>query len=574
MAVRRLGQILVDLGFISDEQLVLLLEEQEAQAEHQPLGKIAEDMNLITDDQLAQALAEQLHMQVISLDDVSIAPDLLRRVTEPMAQLYKVIPVSYEEDLNRLTVATCEPQNLSTQDELRQFLGYDVKTVVATERDIQKTLDRYYSEDSESFEGLVRDLEDDNDLAQAAAALAGDGPIDITDAEALADSAPVRKLLNMVLLMAIKDHASDIHFEPFEEEFRIRIKADGVLFEMVPPPRHLAFAITTRIKVMANLDIAERRMPQDGRIELTVGGHPVDLRVSVLPTMFGESVVMRLLDRSVVSLNIEKVGMGDETLKEFRQVMHKPNGIVLVTGPTGSGKTTTLYSALSELNSVNEKLITTEDPVEYDIEGIIQIPIDPDIGNTFANCLRAILRQDPDVILVGEIRDLETGEIAIQASLTGHLVFSTLHTNDAPSTITRLKDMGIPTFMITATVEAILAQRLVRRVCSQCRQEHEPSKDAIFLLEMKEEELAGRKFFKGAGCEYCNGTGYKGRIGIFELMIMNDDLRSMIMQNTSTDELRDEARKHGMTPLRDAGLQLAFDGLTTLDEVLRETVVD
>lgn len=574
MAVRRLGQILVDLGFISDEQLVLLLEEQEAQAEHQPLGKIAEDMNLITDDQLAQALAEQLHMQVISLDDVSIAPDLLRRITEPMAQLYKVIPVSYEEDLNRLTVATCEPQNLSTQDELRQFLGYDVKTVVSTERDIQKTLDRYYSEDSESFEGLVRDLEGDNDLAKAAAALEGDGPIDITDAEALADSAPVRKLLNMVLLMAIKDHASDIHFEPFEEEFRIRIKADGVLFEMVPPPRHLAFAITTRIKVMANLDIAERRMPQDGRIELTVGGHPVDLRVSVLPTMFGESVVMRLLDRSVVSLNIEKVGMGDDCLKQFRGVMHKPNGIVLVTGPTGSGKTTTLYSALSELNVVSEKLITTEDPVEYDIEGIIQIPIDADIGNTFANCLRAILRQDPDVILVGEIRDLETGEIAIQASLTGHLVFSTLHTNDAPSTITRLKDMGIPTFMITATVEAILAQRLVRRVCSQCRQEHEPSKDAIFLLEMKEEELAGRKFFKGAGCENCNGTGYKGRIGIFELMIMNDDLRSMIMQNTSTDELRDEAARHGMTPLRTAGLQLAFDGLTTLDEVLRETVVD
>ncbi|MEW4456075.1 ATPase, T2SS/T4P/T4SS family [Bremerella sp. JC817] len=574
MAVRRLGQILVDLGFISDEQLDLLLEEQEAQAEHQPLGKIAEDMNLITDDQLAQALAEQLHMQVISLDDVSIAPDLLRRITEPMAQLYKVIPVSYEEDMNRLTIATCEPQNLSTQDELRQFLGYDIKMVVATERDIQKTLDRYYSEDSESFEGLVRDLEGDNDLAKAAAALEGDGPIDITDAEALADSAPVRKLLNMVLLMAIKDHASDIHFEPFEEEFRIRIKADGVLFEMVPPPRHLAFAITTRIKVMANLDIAERRLPQDGRIELTVGGHPVDLRVSVLPTMFGESVVMRLLDRSVVSLNIEKVGMGEDTLKEFRQVMHKPNGIVLVTGPTGSGKTTTLYSALSELNVITEKLITTEDPVEYDIDGIIQIPIDPDLGNTFANCLRAILRQDPDVILVGEIRDLETGEIAIQASLTGHLVFSTLHTNDAPSTITRLKDMGIPTFMITATVEAILAQRLVRRVCSQCRQEHEPSKDAIFLLSMKEEELAGRKFFKGTGCENCNGTGYKGRIGIFELMIMNDNLREMIMRNTSTDELRDEAKKYGMTPLRDAGLALAFDGLTTLDEILRETVVD
>lgn len=574
MAVRRLGQILVDLGFISDEQLVLLLEEQEQQAEHQPIGKIAEDMNLITDDQLSQALAEQLNMQVISLDDITIPPDVLALVTEPMAQLYRVIPVSFDEDANRLVVASCEPQNISTQDELRTFLGYTIRMVVATERDVQKALDRFYSEDTESFEGLVRDLGDDAELAKAVEALTGGGPVDIADVQELADSAPVRKLLNMVLLMAIKDHASDIHFEPFEDEFRIRVKADGVLFEMVPPPRHLAFAITTRIKVMANLDIAERRMPQDGRIELTVGGHPVDLRVSVLPTMFGESVVMRLLDRSVVSLNIEKVGMDDDVLKNFRSVMHKPNGIVLVTGPTGSGKTTTLYSALSELNTISEKLITTEDPVEYDIEGIIQIPIDSDIGNTFANCLRAILRQDPDIILVGEIRDLETAEIAIQASLTGHLVFSTLHTNDAPATVTRLRDMGIPTFMITATVEAILAQRLVRRICSQCREEITPDGEALFMLKLTDEELAHRKFFKGKGCDVCNNTGYKGRVGLFELMIMNDDLRDMIMQNCSSDELREEARKFGMTSLRDAGLYMMAEGLTTVDEVLRETVVD
>ncbi|MEX1041204.1 MAG: ATPase, T2SS/T4P/T4SS family [Pirellulaceae bacterium] len=574
MAVRRLGQILVDLGFISDEQLMLLLEEQEQQAEHQPIGKIAEDMNLITDDQLAQALAEQLHMQVISLDDITIPPTVLALVTEPMAQLYRVIPVSYDEDANRLVVASCEPQNISTQDELRTFLGYTIRMVVATERDVQKALDRFYSEDTESFEGLVRDLGDDAELAKAVEALTGGGPVDIADVQELADSAPVRKLLNMVLLMAIKDHASDIHFEPFEDEFRIRVKSDGVLFEMVPPPRHLAFAITTRIKVMANLDIAERRMPQDGRIELTVGGHPVDLRVSVLPTMFGESVVMRLLDRSVVSLNIEKVGMDDDVLNNFREVMHKPNGIVLVTGPTGSGKTTTLYSALSELNTISEKLITTEDPVEYDIEGIIQIPIDSDIGNTFANCLRAILRQDPDIILVGEIRDLETAEIAIQASLTGHLVFSTLHTNDAPATVTRLRDMGIPTFMITATVEAILAQRLVRRICSQCREEFKPDDDAIFSLKLTEEELTNRKFFKGKGCDVCNNTGYKGRVGLFELMIMNDNLRDMIMQNCSSDELREEARKYGMTSLRDHGLFMMSEGLTTVDEVLRETVVD
>ena len=290
----------------------------------------------------------------------------------------------------------------------------------------------------------------------------------------MADSAPVRKLLNMVLLMAIRDHASDLHFEPFEDEFRIRIKADGVLYEMVPPPRHLAFAITTRIKVMANLDIAERRLPQDGRIELTVGGHPVDMRVSVLPTMFGESVVMRVLDRSVVQLNLNKVGMDAKTLVGFRDVINRPNGIVLVTGPTGSGKTTTLYAALSELNTVEDKIITTEDPVEYDIDGLVQVPIDASIGNTFAQCLRAILRQDPDNILVGEIRDVETAEIAVQASLTGHMVFSTLHTNDAPSTITRLRDMGVPPFLITATVEAVLAQRLVRRICAQCKEEVTP----------------------------------------------------------------------------------------------------
>src|SRR5207247_3050583 len=322
-------------------------------------------------------------------------------------------------------------------------LGYEIRAVVATERDILKALDRYYAASGESVESLVADMENDTVLAAAAEAANREGPIDLTSVEALADSAPVRKLLNMVLLLAIKDHASDLHFEPFEDEFRIRIKADGVLFEMVPPPRHLAFAITTRIKVMANLDIAERRLPQDGRIELTVGGHPVDLRVSVLPTMFGESVVMRILDRSVVSLNLAKVGLDPATIKEFREIIARPNGIVLVTGPTGSGKTTTLYSALTELNNMEDKLITTEDPVEYQIDGIIQIPIDHEIGVTFAACLRAILRQDPDIILVGEIRDLETAEIAVQASLTGHMVFSTLRTNDAPSTITRMKDSAI-----------------------------------------------------------------------------------------------------------------------------------
>jgi type IV pilus assembly protein PilB len=493
-------------------------------------------------------------------------------VTETMAQMYRILPIAFRDDT--LTIAMCDPQNLAIQDELRTFLGYDIRAVVATERDVLKALDRYYAADSESVETLVGEMDADEELAAAAAAAGKEGPIDLTSVEALADSAPVRKLLNMVLLIAIRDHASDLHFEPFEDEFRIRIKADGVLYEMVPPPRHLAFAITTRIKVMANLDIAERRMPQDGRIELTVGGHPVDLRVSVLPTMFGESVVMRVLDRSVVSLDLSKVGMDAPTIKAFREIMHKPNGIILVTGPTGSGKTTTLYSALSEMNQITEKLITTEDPIEYDIDGIVQVPIDSSIGNTFAMCLRAILRQDPDKILVGEIRDIETAEIAVQASLTGHTVFSTLHTNDAPSTITRLRDMGIQSFLITATVEGILAQRLVRRICTQCRETTVPSSETLADLDLTPTDIAGKNYYRGRGCDTCNNTGYKGRVGLFELMVMNNNLREMIMQDASTEELRDAARSYGMVTLRDAGMRAAEDGLTTLDEVVRETVME
>ena len=570
MAIRRIGQIFVDLGFITDDQLELLLEEQQ-QHPGQLLGKVAEAQGLINEEQLSQALAEQWGLQVIHLADTVILPNVLNLVTDTMAQLYRIVPISFRD--NVLTIAVCDPQNLSIQDELRTFLGYDIRSVVATERDILKALDRYYAT-SESVESLVSDMDKDQELAAAAEAANREGPIDLTSVEALADSAPVRKLLNMVLLLAIKDHASDLHFEPFEDEFRIRIKADGVLYEMVPPPRHLAFAITTRIKVMANLDIAERRMPQDGRIELTVGGHPVDLRVSVLPTMFGESVVMRVLDRSVVSLDLAKVGMDAPTLKVFRSIMHKPNGIILVTGPTGSGKTTTLYSALSELNSVEDKLITTEDPIEYDIDGIIQVPIDPGIGNTFAQCLRAILRQDPDKILVGEIRDIETAEIAVQASLTGHTVFSTLHTNDAPSTVTRLRDMGIAPFLITATVEAILAQRLVRRICTQCREVSVPSAEVLQDLELTPADIVGKTFYRGKGCDACNNSGYKGRVGLFELMVMNDDLRDMVMKNASRDELRDSARGFGMITLRDAGMDAAAEGRTTLDEVIRETILE
>jgi type IV pilus assembly protein PilB len=378
----------------------------------------------------------------------------------------------------------------------------------------------------------------------------------------------------MVLLMGIKEQASDLHFEPFETEFKIRIRSDGVLYEMVPPPRHLAFAITTRIKVMADLDIAERRLPQDGRIRLSVGGHPVDLRVSVLPTMFGESVVLRILDRSVVMLDMNMVGMPEEMLKDFREVMNRPNGIVLVTGPTGSGKTTTLYAALNELNRIEDKIITTEDPVEYDIEGLIQIPIDPGIGNTFAQCLRSILRQDPDKILVGEIRDLETAEIAVQSALTGHMVFSTLHTNDAPSSITRLRDMGCQPFLITATLEAILAQRLVRKICANCREETTPTTEQLGNLSLTPDDIQDNKFYRGAGCPTCNNTGFKGRTGVHEFLIMNDELRDLVNRGQSTEKLRAAAMRCGMRPLRDSGLAKIHAGVTTVEEVIRETVSD
>ena len=571
MAVRRLGQIFVDLGFITDDQLEMLVEEQ-AQNPGQLIGRVAEDMGLISDDELIQALGEQFGLNHVDIEGV-VPPESAREsVSDAMAQLYRVIPLQLNE--NVLTLATCDPQNLSMQDELRRFLGYDIRLLVATESQILKSIDKFFNEESESIEKIISDLENDDDLKKATEALSADGPINLSDVNELVESAPVRKLLNMVLLLAIKDHASDIHFEPFEDEFRIRIKADGVLFEMVPPPRHLAFAITTRIKVMANLNISERRLPQDGRIELMVGGHPVDLRVSVLPTMFGESVVCRVLDRSVVSLDLNNVGMDAQIMEEFRTVIAKPNGIILVTGPTGSGKTTTLYSALSELNVIEDKLITTEDPVEYDIDGIIQIPINHDIDVTFAKALRAILRQDPDKILVGEIRDLETAEIAVQASLTGHTVFSTLHTNDAPSTVTRMKDMGVPTFLITATVEAILAQRLVRRICAECREEVAVTDEMMLELDLNADQCEGKSFYRGAGCASCSNTGYKGRVGLFELMIMDDELRDMINDNCNTDDLRAKAQSKGMRLLRDMGVELAFDGTTTAEEVVRETVLD
>jgi type IV pilus assembly protein PilB len=564
---RKLGQVLVDLGFIDEDQLWEVLDE--ARSNGQPVGQAALAKGLINDEQLLQALAEQHGLQITNLEEVKPQPEATALVPETMATLYKVLPLSYRD--NVLTIAMANPDNMAALDDLRNFLG--IQNVVATlapAKALEDAVTKAYAGKEESIVDIIQSLEADPSLGSRR----NETSIDLESLMEIQDAAPVRKLINMVFLLAIKDHASDIHFEPFEDEYKMRYRCDGVLYEMVPPPRHLAMAISSRIKVMSNLDIAERRLPQDGRIELNVGGNPVDLRVSVLPTMFGESVVIRVLDRTVVQLDLDKIGMEAATLSQFRELIHKPNGIILCTGPTGAGKTTTLYSALNELNQITDKIITTEDPVEYEIDGICQCHINSDIDLTFANALRSILRQDPDIILVGEIRDLETAQIAVQASLTGHVVFSTLHTNDAATSITRLRDMGVEPFLITATLEGVLAQRLVRKICEDCRTEFEPSPEMLMELNLRPQDVAGKKFYYGSGCDRCNNTGFRGRTAIFELIAMNDELRDLVSGGASTDQLRTGVRQQGVAGLRDTGLRAIFNGVTTIDEVVRETVLE
>jgi type IV pilus assembly protein PilB len=568
---RRLGTIMIDMGYLDEETLWKVIEEQKRSGADL-LGKVAVRMGVVKEDQVLKALGEQLGMKVMKLADITIPAELTELVNESMATAYKIVPVSQNKKDKSITVAMAEPQNPSTLDSLKMFLSTEVKGAIATEADVMAAIERLYAGHHESIQDVVKQIEEDKGLARMVGR--NDATIDLEAIEEMAEAAPVRKLLNMVLLLAIKDKASDIHFEPFEEEYKMRYRVDGVLYELVPPPRHLAAAIASRIKVMSNLDIAERRLPQDGRIQLALGGNAVDIRVSTLPCMFGESVVLRILDRTVVQLDLKKLGMPDDTLKVWHEIIEKPNGIVLVTGPTSSGKTTTLYATLNHLNRIEDKIITTEEPVEYDIEGLIQIPVNPDIGVTFAACLRSILRQDPDKILVGETRDLETAEISIQASLTGHIVFTTLHTNDAPSAITRLRDMGLPTFLITATVEAVLAQRLVRKICQNCRTEFSPAPEVCMELGLSVEEASTKKFFYGKGCEKCNNTGYKGRMGIYELLVMNDTLREMVVSEASLDDFRTECRKFGMRTLRETGMGMIHNGFSSIDEILRETMLD
>jgi type IV pilus assembly protein PilB len=566
---RPLGRILTKMGKVTREQVVEALNFQKSKGG--AIGRILIDLGYIKETELNIALAAQKGYELFNLDGVNIPAEAIAAVPAQIATTNKVLPIAFDAATKRLTIVMANQENFRAVDDLQSLWGYKVTAKIGDPDQIEKLLQKHYQAAAESLGEILGELNTDETLKD----LKGRGEsIDLTDLKEAADSNPVRKLINLVLLQAIKDKASDIHFEPFEDEFKMRYRIDGVLYEMMPPPTHIAPAISSRIKVMANLDIAERRMPQDGRIELNVNNQPIDLRVSVLPTMFGESVVMRVLDRGNVNLDLDKLGIREDDLALVRQLIHRPNGVCIVTGPTGSGKTTTLYSALRELNDPSSKLITAEDPVEYDIDGIIQCQIKPDIELTFARILRAMLRQDPDVILVGEIRDQETAKIAIEAALTGHLVFSTLHTNDAPSSIARLLDLGLEPFLVTASIEGVIAQRLVRRICLNCKTEYKPTEEQLMELELRSDDVEGRIFYYGKGCDNCNNTGYRGRQGLYEIMLLDDEMRDLIVQHASTQVLRLEAQKRGMRTLRSCGLMAIYDGVTTIEEVVRETIME
>jgi type IV pilus assembly protein PilB len=565
---RRLGRALTKLGKVTREQVHQALALQQGEKKGKKLGQILVEMGLITASDLQAALSGMQGMAFLSIAGRSISDEARKSLTAETARSYQVVPIQFDPVTKRLVIAMKGPENIRAVDDLRMLMGFKVSAVVAQPEEVDAILaEHYVSQDS------VKEVLANIEGSSAVAALEGRGAsIDLATLNEAANDNNVVQLLNLVLLQAIRDKASDIHLEPFEDEFKMRYRIDGVLYEMQPPPKAIAMAIVSRVKVMAKLDIAERRLPQDGRIELTLNNAPVDLRVAVLPTMFGESVVMRVLDRGNVQLSLDRIGLREDDLEKMRVLINKPNGIVIVTGPTGSGKTTTLYAALNELNTPDTKILTAEDPVEYDIEGMIQCQVNVDQELTFGKLLRSFLRQDPDIILVGEVRDLETAQISIQASLTGHLVFTTLHTNDAPSSILRLADLGVENFLLTATLEGIVAQRLVRRICAKCKEEFVPTEEMLMELALKPENVKGRTFYRGKGCDVCNKTGYKGRMALFEIMTLDDTIRELIMAQANTSVLRNECRKRGMRTLREVGLLGIYDGQTTIDEVVRETL--
>ena len=558
------------LNLLHDQGMLDDLQFEEVGAEVKRSGnssaQVLQDFSIFKQDDLLQVIANALGSEVVPLKDKEISPELLKKIPAKVAQMYKCLPVGMNGSV--LQVAVAEPLNPQLADEIHFAAKCDVQIVVSDPGDIVRAIERFYGqEDSGGYDDILKELGQNKKIAEDA----NDAEADDAAAAALANEVPIVKFVNLVLQQAVQDRASDIHFEPFETEFRIRYRVDGALYEMAPPPKHLALPVASRIKVMANLNISEKRLPQDGRINVTVSGKQVDLRVSTLPTAFGESIVLRVLDRSSVNLDIAALGFPKYVHDFVTEVIQRPNGIFVVTGPTGCGKTTTLYSCLRAVNTIDSKLLTAEDPVEFDIEGIMQVAVNEALGMTFGKALKAFLRQDPDIIMVGEMRDLETAQISIQASLTGHLVLSTLHTNDSPGAVTRLVDMGVEPFLISSTLMGVLGQRLVRTSCKNCRTPFEPTEQQLSMLGLSPHDLGDKMFHYGRGCSVCSDTGYKGRKGIFELLIIGDAIRTLINERAPTIVVRQRAVELGMVTLREDGLRSIFDGDTTIEEVVKYT---
>ena len=551
--------MLIEAEICSEDQLI------EIEEEHERTGKVFQELlvayEIIGEDELMGLIAQNLGTDIVDLTGVEIDKEIIDIIDPSTIRMYGIIPLKEEDGI--LTVASANPLNYQIPEELHFILGKDVQIVIANEGQIDAAIEKYYPVET----GSMHDMLESMDLE-----ISGDDEFSDEDVmEDVASSTPIVRFVDVIMYQAIKAEASDIHFEPFEKEFKIRYRVDGALYEMSPPPMNLATPVISRVKIMSGLNISERRRPQDGRISLKIAGRPVDLRVSCLPTAHGESVVLRVLDRSVINLDLEVLGIGQDVMAAIRDIIHLPNGIFVVTGPTGSGKTTTLYSCLKEVNKIEDKILTAEDPVEYDLEGIIQLPINDAIGMTFHRALRAFLRQDPDRIMLGEIRDIETAQMAIQASLTGHFVFSTLHTNDAAGTITRLIDMGVEPFLINSSLVGILSQRLIRKICPNCKTSFEPSEEDLAKLEIDQEDVGDNKFYYGKGCGTCNQSGYKSRKALCELLLMTNEVRDLVMDKSPTLVIKEKARSLGMRTMREDGIRSIFNGDTTMEEVLKYT---
>lgn len=567
MQSNRLGEILVKNNIINRDQLSKALEEQKLSGNQTRLGSILIKQNLMSEEQLTSFLSKQYGVPSVNLADYEIDPVVIKVIPPEVVQKYQLVPVNRAGAT--LIVAVSDPSNLFAMEDIKFMTGYNIEMVVASERDIKAAIDKYYDQ-SASLAEVMSDFDvEDMEI------IGDEEDVDVGSLERATEDAPVVKMVNAILQDAIRKKASDIHIEPYEKLFRVRFRIDGVLYEIMKPPLKLKNAITSRIKIMAELDIAERRLPQDGRIKIKLGGgKDMDFRVSVLPTLFGEKIVLRLLDKGNLQTDLTKLGYEPDALSHFMHEIHKPFGMVLVTGPTGSGKTVSLYSALAELNKVSENISTAEDPVEFNFAGINQVQMHEDIGLNFSAALRSFLRQDPDIIMIGEIRDFETAEIAIKAALTGHMVLSTLHTNDAPATINRLLNMGIEPFLVASAVNLITAQRLARRVCSECKQPEDIPVQALIDAGVSPDEAASYVCMRGKGCPVCNNTGYKGRVGFYQVMPMREEIRELILNGANTAEIKRESMRIGIKTMRQSGLTKLKEGVTSFEEVLRVTVSD